>query len=802
MLVEQVFHAQSGTGHGARPPHPLAHQAQTASSSTATTRPTFSSSSIAHALDTPSIVPNHAKAGLSKRDIRTPPPPPLQSAPSPAKADTSRLARDILRSLGRPAAVSPAREKSPPPSLGETPEAKRKRATESPLSPVKKMRTMEIVDHPDIVEEIMTPAVLQETRESQAADIGMKLEEIIQTNAIPMPTQSQPRPLPPAESVASGPSTSSAASPAHEVIDLAPDVTEEAAAQFVEMFNREQDQRELTYVSLNASPVRASSPPAPVQHVALSSLRSPTPDEAANERPPLFLPSSSASSRGDAPFEAREGRDSVDSDAAGDGFVLNTDLLRVVPDSSASAEAGPSKVRAKKRAVLSDEEDLPMSARKRKAESRKAVIDFVAVPPLPEWAKRMNAREKELELPSQRTSPVAESDVVLISDDEEERERKAQEAQEQQIAELSYSRLREMPCRWRGCDAVLNSANNLGQHTPGHVENDKTNYTCDWQGCATTFARKDVFMRHLRSHAFLPMLCAYEGCDRSFATAKDLLQHHSSYRHRGATVKPSTAPFVRADLEPAPPMPAVLPAYMAVPRRITRHPIPKATHAWLKSKVLENITCFYFKGRRSKAAPPTRSVQLGEKDAADEENEPVPILELWRRRAQDEYEHFAREQTRRAPPPCGAIPSAEVTHMCERGLTILPPPADDDEGEAVVQVPGADKAGATDAGDATAVGNAADASNAVAAMDIDVELDELAQDDAAMPQMPELAGELVGGGVEGEAQSGNGNSDDSSVVMAGDGAWLTQSRGHEEQSQPGWTVLPQEEDKEKVDMHL
>ncbi|OCH94527.1 hypothetical protein OBBRIDRAFT_124764 [Obba rivulosa] len=782
--------------------HPVESLTQSvASSSTAPAQASLSSSSIAHALDTPLIrttaTPSSVVQDASSR-THTPPPPSSRSFSSPTKADTSRLARDILRSLGRPSATSPVRGASPHPPK-ETPDAKRKRTTESPASPSKKIRTMEVIDLTDVVEEIMTPAVqqqLEETRESQAVPQELRLEDLIRTETIPeLPHVRAPSPFVPE----SAPPTSTPVSPTREYRDLSEpshDSNVDAVNQFVEVFNR--DGRELTYVSANASPARIPTPSG-LSYSLLSPEpeHEPTPASAPVERVPLFLPSP-ASSHGEDVSNGHQNGGAPESGAAGGSFILNTDLLGVAPDLSAGP--GPSTVKIRQMKVLSDDEASPTPVRRQRSYSR-LVVDFVAVPPLPEWAMRMNAREEELR--SVRGSQGTEDEAIVIKDDEEDEERARQEAKQQQVVQLSYSRLRESPCRWRGCDAVLNSADSLGRHVATHVEDDKTSYTCDWHGCAKAFSRKVALLRHLQTHAYIPIFCAYEGtirplvflsrcdisneilgCDRSFLTPRELLQHHSSYRHREARLKPSTVPFKHVDAEPIPPLPATLPAYMTEPRRITRHPIPKNTHTWLHKKVLENVTCFYFQGRRPKAAAATRSARLAERSAGEEtepEPEPVSTLELWRRKAQEEYEQFSREQSRRAPQPCGDIPSAEVTRLCDAGLVIWPPEAcdSDEEVEAVVALPRDAGAGSNDK----------------------IEVDEPAQDDAGS-EMREMVETMVGG-VEGQPQRAvSRTAGDSSMAIAADGGWPDQSDGRVEQDEPGWTVLRQEEDEDKVEMLL
>lgn len=78
-------------------------------------------------------------------------------------------------------------------------------------------------------------------------------------------------------------------------------------------------------------------------------------------------------------------------------------------------------------------------------------------------------------------------------------------------------------------------------------------------------------------------------CERAFASSKELLHHHSSYRHRGQPLKRTPDPFEPVNTEPLPPLPLTLPSYMIIPRRIAQHPISKVVHNWLGAKV--SMTC-------------------------------------------------------------------------------------------------------------------------------------------------------------------------------------------------------------------
>ncbi len=85
---------------------------------------------------------------------------------------------------------------------------------------------------------------------------------------------------------------------------------------------------------------------------------------------------------------------------------------------------------------------------------------------------------------------------------------------------------------------------------------------------------------------------AFAGCEKTYNTAEALLAHHKSSRHRTGTLRASTAPFALAESQrPLSPLPDALPAYMSIPRRVSRHPISKERHQWLGPKVNLHLNC-------------------------------------------------------------------------------------------------------------------------------------------------------------------------------------------------------------------
>ena len=123
-------------------------------------------------------------------------------------------------------------------------------------------------------------------------------------------------------------------------------------------------------------------------------------------------------------------------------------------------------------------------------------------------------------------------------------------------AQIAYDRMRETPCQWHGCGAVLNSLSTLQKHAALHATDNEEwvrplfpvascfycprarargqsllymtdgcdgdglpltganlqgTYACRWQNCSHRFSDEAKLARHVQKHATLPLPCAYEG---------------------------------------------------------------------------------------------------------------------------------------------------------------------------------------------------------------------------------------------------------------------------------------------------
>ncbi|KAI0677637.1 hypothetical protein C8Q78DRAFT_1181142 [Trametes maxima] len=656
---------------------------------------------------------------------------------SPEKADRRRLAQDIMRSLGRPigafgeplasASATPSEtrdaqvvqngKRRPSASPGTSTPSKKPRVVEEEVSgstPAATLVPSSVIDltsstsdeevaepmrtYPDLPSEPAAPdphsepAPLDSHSEPAPLDshsepappvtqaLKQQPEEPEETTTV-IPAVERPQSVdpsevadtervqemlpevPPPESVASGPpSSAKSSSPPPDVPDVVdlPSVDEHLIAMDVSE-------------TLDAPPVTSIAPePEPETEKTVSPSQ-------ARDKVPLFLPSPSSSPGASGSAHGGESAAPQAEDVLSDGGLAPRALYGL-----------KGKGRATQFDVDIDLTTPPRSPpRSPGRKSRSAV--FVDVPPLPPYAQNLTeARSRSTGASSSASANASggEESVDELAEWHEEEGRRAQEEEMREAAQVSYERMRESPCQWVGCGAVLNSMVALQNHAALHASDNEEwgTYACRWQNCSHRFSDETKLAQHVQKHARVPLHCAYEGCEKTFNTTEALLAHHRRSKHRGGTLRRTPAPFTPAGHSRAlPPLPDVLPAYMSVPRRISRHPISKERHQWLGPKVLENITAFKYSGGRSHAGVPSRgSRRLAEKVAAAELAGVTPeaALEQIRRWIDDEYLAFADgyDAARRPGLRCTDIPSQEVTQLVDQGLVLWP--GEDDQKEA------------------------------------------------------------------------------------------------------------------------
>ncbi|KAG6861844.1 hypothetical protein C0995_011141 [Termitomyces sp. Mi166 len=133
---------------------------------------------------------------------------------------------------------------------------------------------------------------------------------------------------------------------------------------------------------------------------------------------------------------------------------------------------------------------------------------------------------------------------------------------------LSCSRIRERPCKWNSCSAVLNSTEKLIRHLAyAHQEIFEEFSICRWQRCG--------------QHA-----CAYQDCKETFRTPRQLVKHHQA-EHSNDPPKPASTPFAPTLQTPPDASPPVLLSYLMEP--VQRHSMTQERHGNLGPWVLRQI---------------------------------------------------------------------------------------------------------------------------------------------------------------------------------------------------------------------
>ncbi|KAI0737034.1 hypothetical protein C8Q80DRAFT_1348509 [Daedaleopsis nitida] len=193
-----------------------------------------------------------------------------------------------------------------------------------------------------------------------------------------------------------------------------------------------------------------------------------------------------------------------------------------------------------------------------------------------------------------------------------------------------------------------------------------------WHGClGNKFVDKARLLKHLWKHASVPLLCPYEGCNEQFDEAAGQTPQWTAAVERANCIRSGGERAVLSAL------PGVVPAYME-------------RHQWLGARVLENIVCFKWQGRRSNAAVPSRGARrLAEKIAAAElaGSTPGGGLAYVRRLIDDEYLNFADGYSSGWHTQVyEEVPSAEVSQMVTNGLVLFAGDGDGDGDAAALSV--------------------------------------------------------------------------------------------------------------------
>ncbi|KAF8897918.1 hypothetical protein BD779DRAFT_1796471 [Infundibulicybe gibba] len=302
--------------------------------------------------------------------------------------------------------------------------------------------------------------------------------------------------------------------------------------------------------------------------------------------------------------------------------------------------------------------------------SHRSTPDFyVLVPPLPEYVKRHKAqlRGHKRSTPGSRAAPLAVEQIfrgVVCNDSAEE-----------EAVRVVCTRLRGRRCKWAGCDVIMNSLGNLEHHLLQHGEANvaKSNYVqCQWQQCGRNIPYPQM-SDHLRTHALSPLPCAYQGCDQSFRTPRQLLKHNQSV-HGNDALMPSWLPSNHKPKSSPPMAPKSLPSWMVEARQVFQPIVSRERHAVLGPWVLRNISGPVGSGtRRYNAANPLPASQQSRE--SEEPQQPV----------YDDYEFLTNSSTTHSSAPSKAsrnrryeyLDSRTVSQYVNDGLVLWQNPEED-----------------------------------------------------------------------------------------------------------------------------
>ncbi|KAG7097386.1 hypothetical protein E1B28_004736 [Marasmius oreades] len=302
-------------------------------------------------------------------------------------------------------------------------------------------------------------------------------------------------------------------------------------------------------------------------------------------------------------------------------------------------------------------------------------LDYVEIPPAPEYVKddrerlRRSKRQKagnfRDDLFDEDHEAAQTSLAALVQEAYAITPRSTPESSWRDVAEEAVwqdttTRLQYSPCRWRPCNAVMNSVARLERHLKEHVENmdDCEVVNCQWHGCGRSETSKADLLAHVIHHVRSSLACPYEGCENTFRTLRQL-SRHCLEQHSNGTLKPSADPSVPSHPTTPPECPEVLPSYMVVARHVSHHPMTRERHQSASAAVLKRIM------PRTHDVYGLKRSQLKRRDA-----QTTPPLE-------DDYDFVAYRASPSCRPSCAAkirhlpdLRSSEISTMVHNGLTL------------------------------------------------------------------------------------------------------------------------------------
>lgn len=675
-------------------------------------------------------VPSVAFADL-QRQPQTPQGSSRPSILTPDQADKSRLARDILRSLGRPSAqtlaqMSPA-TKSTEDDGGAN--AKRKRAL-SGTKPADKRQKLD--DEPGV-----SPSPQPVVDASGAAPIDTSappaIDVAIQSvSEAPAPRVSSENDVPAEVRPSPSAQTNEEAVEirTHGAMELALSEALQSSSvpEEVQQPNALVSDVLVSTIAIGPLPILneptpTTRSPSPPTYPALNDLSDQIRSSSLNEPfsavplpPPTTFSDSSSAPATPGAGPSRQPLFYVSPDSPHNNIGTNLDLVGGLVDFVPSGllaepQSSPSSKGKGKQRVYEVDSDIeildappappsPKKGKQRRRDSEMEIVEpsdadeladfrnlsirrpkaqvYVLVPPPSARLQKIWASQKKRtpRVSNRRVLSSSESsdeDVDEIAEDfrDDETQRK-EDAEARAVHDLCYNQLHPSRCQWEGCDAVLESAKQLGLHAKLHAEeydDDDEIVSCLWAGCPRDYKKKHQLAHHVQKHSLHPVVCAYDGCDFECWSNHDMVKHYNQPKHRGQPLKPQAVLVPPDPSSSLPPLPDLMPAYMAADLVLPAS-ISQARHATLGPKVLRNISTSTPFGEVDKSAAlrTPRRPKLSDK--------PTPRVDADEGRSDDRthtagpYDHWLQPRTTRVRRICDDIPSRAVTRMFAGGLAI------------------------------------------------------------------------------------------------------------------------------------
>ncbi|KAG8218495.1 hypothetical protein J3R82DRAFT_4128 [Butyriboletus roseoflavus] len=283
---------------------------------------------------------------------------------------------------------------------------------------------------------------------------------------------------------------------------------------------------------------------------------------------------------------------------------------------------------------------------------------YVLIPPAPLYVKKAIKKMKERTI-----REGIDSDL----EGEGENEELQYNHLEQLLIEESRSRLLERRCRWSSCGAILNCAANLLAHVKKHAreQGSQAPFLCHWASCQRQFGMEQERDVHLEKHTSRPLPCPFSGCDEQFDKPVEVMlhevQHQKADRREPIIHKPTCQPIVPAIPARLGPPPQRLPSHRVVPRRVVKCRISADRHAtvgpWVFWNIFSPVDLNMRKQNASMRSRPTRQPISYELDNADPRRDDYDFL-------------LALSSYPAKNPQLDDLDSTLVTMSAARGLTL------------------------------------------------------------------------------------------------------------------------------------